>query len=198
MRSGGVCSGPSATMSAPIFRNGSMMRSIGRRVSDGFPINRVSKVWPASKPASKRMVVPEPPQSSSCFGGVRTRFLPCTVNTSGSGCSIWIPSAQRIDRMHAVVARQKSAQGADAVGERGDNGGAMRITFVARDSDFRLDPRRSFYAQLHKEIKEKRCRIQYLAFSIGRNCRYGTRKILFVKGSLTSVPGGKPRTSTSP
>jgi len=105
---------------------------------------------------------------------------------------------QRIDRMHAVVARQKSAQAADAVGERGDNCGAMRNTFVARDSDFRLDPRRSFYAQLHKKIKEKRCRIQYLALSLGRNCRYGTRKILFVKGSLTSVPGGKPRTSTSP
>ena len=94
MRSGGVCSGPSATMSAPIFRNGSMMRSIGRRVSDGFPTNRVSKVWPASKPASKRMVVPDPPQSSSSFGGVRTRFFPWTTNRSGSGCSIWIPSAR--------------------------------------------------------------------------------------------------------
>src|SRR5207253_7306103 len=35
-------------------------------------------------------------------------------------------------------------------------------------------------------------------FSIGRNCRYGTRKILLVKGSFTSVPGGNPRTSTSP
>src|SRR6185437_623425 len=42
----------------------------------------------------RRMVVPELPQLISLFGGVRTRFFPCTINVAGSGCLILIPSAR--------------------------------------------------------------------------------------------------------
>jgi len=58
-------------------------------------------------------------------------------------------SAQGVDGVHAIVAREKTAQGARAIGKRGDDGGAMRDTFITRDGDFSLNPRRSFYAQLH-------------------------------------------------
>ena len=45
-----------------------MMRFIGREESDASPINRLRKGCPARTPASKRMVVPELPQSMSFVG----------------------------------------------------------------------------------------------------------------------------------
>ena len=95
MRRGGVSSGPSATMLAPILPSGAITRSIGRRESLASPTSRLSKVCPARSPARSRMVVPEFPQSISFFGGVSTRFFPCTISVSGSGCSILTPKVRR-------------------------------------------------------------------------------------------------------
>ncbi len=58
--------------------------------------------------------------------------------------------AQCVDRVHAVFAGKKSMQRAYPVGERGNDRGPMRNALVARDSDFRFDARRSFYAQFHR------------------------------------------------
>ena len=49
---------------APIWRSGSATRRIGRRVSEASPHSSVSNGRPASRPMSRRMVVPELPQSS--------------------------------------------------------------------------------------------------------------------------------------
>ncbi len=71
-----------------------MMRPIGRFEREPSPTSRLVKGWPASIPASSRIVVPELPQLISAFGAVSFRRLPCTISTSGSGCSILIPSAR--------------------------------------------------------------------------------------------------------
>jgi hypothetical protein len=54
--------------------------------------------------------------------------------------------AQGIDRAHAIVTWKKSTQRAHPIGKRSDDRGPMRNTFVARDGDFSLNSRRSFYA----------------------------------------------------
>ena len=104
MRSGGVCSGPSARIFAPILLSGAITRSIGRRESPASPTRRLSNVCPASRPARSRMVVPEFPQSISFLGGVRTRFFPWTISVSRWGSSILIPR----ERMAFTVCMQSS------------------------------------------------------------------------------------------
>ena len=56
---------------------------------------------------------------------------------------------QRVNRVHAIIARQKTAQDAHAIGKRSDNRGAMRNAFIARKRDLGVDARRSFYAEFH-------------------------------------------------
>ena len=53
--------------------------------------------------------------------------------------------SQRVDGVHAILTRQESLQRANAVGQRGDNGGAMRNTLVAGNSNLSFDARPSFY-----------------------------------------------------
>src|SRR6266576_5096828 len=104
MRIGGVCSGPSAKMFAPISRSGAITRSMGRRERPASPTRRLSNVCPESRPARSRIVVPEFPQLMSFLGGVRTRFFPWTISVSGAGCSILTPKA----RMALTVRMQSS------------------------------------------------------------------------------------------
>ncbi len=58
-------------MRAPIWRKGVATRPIGRRVSDGSPSSLVSKGRPARRPHTRRIVVPELPQSSAISDGLR-------------------------------------------------------------------------------------------------------------------------------
>ncbi len=110
MTSGGRFPSPSAVIFAPISVSGSMTRAIGRRESEASPMSRLRNGWPASTPASRRMVVPELPQSMSPFGAVKTRLRPCTTTvtplppSAGSAVSIWMPSARSAD----IVQRQSS------------------------------------------------------------------------------------------
>jgi hypothetical protein len=46
--------------------------------------------------------------------------------------------------MHAIFAREKAAQRADAIGQRGNDNGAMRNAFIARHGDFDIDSRGAF------------------------------------------------------
>ena len=111
-RRGAVCSGPSATIVAPICRSGVMTRSIGRLESDESPTRRLSNFWPASKPAISRIVVAEFPQLMSPAGGLRTRFFPWTIIVFGSGSSIRIPSALSPStvRMQSFALRNPSSR----------------------------------------------------------------------------------------
>ena len=58
---------------APIRRSGSATRRIGRRVSEASPASSVSNGRPASSPISRRIVVPELPQSIGPAGAVQAR-----------------------------------------------------------------------------------------------------------------------------
>src|SRR6059058_525688 len=55
-------------MLAPIFRNGSTTRAIGRRLSDASPSRVADTRLPARTPARRRIVVPEFAQSSGPCG----------------------------------------------------------------------------------------------------------------------------------
>ena len=72
-----------------------MTRSIGRRDSDSSPASSLSNGWAASSPASRRMVVPELPQSS----GSRAARSPAMPTPPMLDPSISTPSA----RMHDAV-----------------------------------------------------------------------------------------------
>src|SRR5579884_2594727 len=81
----------SVSARAPMARSGSTTRSMGRRESEASPTRVTSKGAAASRPASRRMVVPELPQSSEPDGGRRPRSpRPTTTSPSTS-----TPSARR-------------------------------------------------------------------------------------------------------
>jgi hypothetical protein len=46
--------------------------------------------------------------------------------------------------MHAIFAREKAAQCAYAIGQSGNDNGAMRNAFIARYGDFDIDSRGAF------------------------------------------------------
>jgi len=133
---------------------------------------------------------------------------------------------QCVNRVHAIIARQETAQDTHTIGKRSDNRSTMRNALIARERNLGVDARRSFYAKFHQIIFVGNL-VRSRAFKTSGNARrpasniarrcpanaaavcenvmiaggerfrdYGTRKILFVYGSFTSVPGGKPRTST--
>ena len=64
---------PSEVIRAPISVSGRMTRPIGRPESDASPVRRERKGCPASSPASRRIVVPELPQSMSPGGALSCR-----------------------------------------------------------------------------------------------------------------------------
>ncbi|MCY1553034.1 hypothetical protein D9M68_894760 [compost metagenome] len=61
MVNGGRPSDP-VSITAPISRSGLATRFIGRLDKDASPVRVLSNVCPASKPASRRMEVPELPR----------------------------------------------------------------------------------------------------------------------------------------
>ena len=60
------------------------------------------------------------------------------------------------DRVHAIDAPGKTAENADPVGERSDHHRTVRNALVARDIDFRLDPRRAFNSKINHGMKKAR------------------------------------------
>ena len=93
------------SMSAPISLSGLMMRPIGRLLSDSSPLRHSQMTVRTSRPAIKRIAVPELPRSSSSVGACK----PCSPTPSIDisvklGCRMSTPSA----RIAASVARQSS------------------------------------------------------------------------------------------
>src|SRR5579884_289524 len=70
---------------APMVRSGSTTRSMGRRESEASPTSVTGKGAAASRPANRRMVVPELPQSSGPDGSRSPRSpRPATTSPSTS------------------------------------------------------------------------------------------------------------------
>jgi hypothetical protein len=68
--------------------------------------------------------------------------------------------------VHAIFARKKTVQRANAIRQGGDDRGAMRDTLIARHRDFRVDPRCSLYPQFHR-ISDKFPRAVTIALTRG-------------------------------
>ena len=207
MRKGGVSSGPSATMLAPILRSGAITRSIGRRESPASPTSRLSKVCPARSPARSRIVVPEFPQSISPFGGDNTRFFPCTISVSGSGCSILTPKARMaftvcmqsspgrnprrvhtpLDKAAMITARCEILLSPGTAISRSIRGARFTLNSIRsmrqRDyqmSDAKLDEKRS----LNRAAAITCYRSDKLVTAPGRFCRYRDLSLLFLEEIL--------------
>jgi hypothetical protein len=81
-----------------------MMRFIGRRESDSSPIISLVNGWPATIPASMRIVEPELPQSSGTLGFCNCRPSPSIVTTPCGSRSTLQPSARTQSRVLAQSA----------------------------------------------------------------------------------------------
>ncbi len=100
----GFAGSPRPSMLAPISRSGVASRRIGRRVSEASPSSVVSNGCPASSPVSRRMVVPELPQSSACAAACRPRkptptTRACAPAASTSMLTPSAASARAVDRL---------------------------------------------------------------------------------------------------
>ena len=98
---------PSARPSsvAPMARNGSTIRRMGRRRSEPSPVSRLQNGRPARAPASIRRVVPEFPASRTVSGSRQASGpAPCTRTSPSADSEISTPSCRRASR----VARQSS------------------------------------------------------------------------------------------
>ncbi len=91
--SGAVCFSPRPAIFAPILRSGSTMRFMGRPESEASPMRRLLKGCPARTPASRRMAVPELPQSIGSSGGLSLPSVPCTMRRVLDSTSITQPIA---------------------------------------------------------------------------------------------------------
>ena len=74
--SGGSVPSARPSSCAPMARNGATTRPIGRRASESSPVSTLKKGRPARRPLSRRMVVPELPQSTTPVGSVNAA-TPC-------------------------------------------------------------------------------------------------------------------------
>ena len=89
---------------APISRNGFIILSIGRRLSDSSPVNVALIPCPAIKPVSSLTVVPELPASKTFSGSLSPRSPQPFTKTREPTRSISTPAAAK----QAIVERQSS------------------------------------------------------------------------------------------
>ncbi len=103
-RSGGRQRSPRPCTTAPIRASGSATRSIGRPESDSSPTSSVSHANPATRPASRRMDVPEFPQSTGPAGRWRRPRPPWSTTVPPAGRSTVTPMASTAAREAATSA----------------------------------------------------------------------------------------------
>ena len=73
---------------APIARNGSITRAMGRSTNDSSPVRTDRKGRPESRPVSKRMLVPEFPQSSTVPGSANASMPRPSTTTAPSSSDV--------------------------------------------------------------------------------------------------------------
>ena len=79
---------------APMLASGLVTRAIGRFDNEASPLSSTSNACPASRPASRRIDVPELPRSSGCPGFLSPRMpTPWIATRPSSGPSIETPMA---------------------------------------------------------------------------------------------------------
>ena len=134
------------SMLAPIWPSGTVMRPIGREESEASPKSSEVKGCPASRPASRRMPVPELPQSMGAAGAVSLQRLAVDSQVDGAVAGEFVEhlmggaeGLHGVERVEAVLAGQEIADGAGAVGQTAENGGAVGHALVSRNAEFRVE-----------------------------------------------------------
>ncbi len=105
---GGRHRSPRPCTVAPIRASGSATRSIGRPESDASPTSSVSQGNPATRPANRRMEVPEFPQSMAPSARWRRPRPPCSTTVPSAGRSTSTPMASTAARDAATSAPSES------------------------------------------------------------------------------------------
>ena len=96
------------SISAPMRRNGSATRPMGREERDASPVSVTGNFWPASKPANKRIDVPELPTYKGSLGCFKPCIpTPCTKTSPFSGPSISTPIAVNADKVASASSPSK-------------------------------------------------------------------------------------------
>ena len=129
------------SMRAPIVRSGAATRSIGRCCSDASPVSSLSNAWPASKPVSSRMPVPELPRSST-REAARRPAEPHPVHANRLQRILVYRHAERFERAarrEAVLAVEKAVDQRGAFGDRAEHQRSMRDRLVAGNGDGAAD-----------------------------------------------------------
>ena len=132
-RSGGRQRAPRPRTVAPIRPSGSATRSMGRAERDSSPTSSVSHANPATSPASRRMDVPEFPQSSGPSGRW-SRPRPPWSTTVPSLVAL-DPRAHRLDRGQRggdVGAVGEPAHPRRPLGQGAQQDGPVRDRLLAR------------------------------------------------------------------
>ena len=110
-----------------------MIRCIGRERSDSSPVKVASKSWPATTPASRRIVVPLLPQSKGSFG-VRQSARPGALNQHivafADNCNAKL--LKTAQRRRAILTRRKVPDTRRAVRQSGNHRRPMGNRFIAR------------------------------------------------------------------
>ncbi len=128
--------------SAPMRRKGAATRSMGRDISDASPIRIESKPWPASRPVSSRIEVPELPRSSAAGGALRPP-RPDALDAHPAGPRSLDADAhggERSQRGEAILAFQESVDLGRTLCDGTQHGGAMRNRLVPGNPDVAGDP----------------------------------------------------------
>ena len=115
---------------------GSATRSMGRLESDSSPTSSVSQSNPATRPASRRMEVPELPQSSGAVGAVQAG--PAAVHDDGPVVVALHAGPHRLhggQRGGHVGAVGEPVDDRRALGQRAEQHGAVRDRLLARRAD---------------------------------------------------------------
>ena len=123
-------------MRAPIALNGSMMRCMGRRLSDSSPTSDTRIGWLATSPESSRSVVPELPASSGAPGWRKPAApRPAIARAFGPAGRFGAKGGHARDRGRDVGARREIGDGGRARGGAAEHHVAMRNRLIARHSE---------------------------------------------------------------
>ena len=147
-RSGSQVAGfhrPRSRSALPCADRGSVIRRIGRRLSEASPVSVQPKRCPASKPASRRSAVPAFPRSMAAAGAHSpSRPTPWTIAfTVVRPFDLHPHRPERRDRGEHVFAFEQPPDPGVAVRDRAEHDGAMGDRLVAghRGSRRATDPR---------------------------------------------------------
>ncbi len=132
MRTGGRQRSPRPRTVAPMRPSGSATRSIGRRESDSSPTSSVSHAKPATRPARRRMEVPELPQSSAPSARCsRARPPWSTMRPVLAALHAGAHGLDRSQRRRNVGAVREPADDGGAFGQRSQQHGPVRDRLLA-------------------------------------------------------------------